>query len=112
MENININELSFFQEKPSDMITEHRQYYLMVNAISRRVRQLQLGERALALPASGSRDPLYIAQEEFMQDKLAITQRKAALHFPDFEEDEIPDMDALLGMDDDEVSFDISDDEE
>ncbi len=103
---------SFFDASPSDMIKDHRQYYLMVNAISKRVRQLQLGDRALALPASGSRDPLYIATEEFLQDKLTVTPRKAALHFPDFEDDDLPDMDALLGMDDEEVSFDAADDEE
>lgn len=102
----------FFNNKPSDLITEHREYYLMVNAISKRVRQLQLGDRALALPADGSRDPLYIAQEEFLRDKLVITPRSVGLHFLEFEEDAGPDMDALLGVEEDEVNFGISDDEE
>ena len=112
MENVNINKLAFFEENPADFIKEHRQYYLMVNAISKRVRQLQLGDRALALPANGSRDPVYIAQEEFLQNKLAVTERKAGLHLPDFVEDDMADMDALLGMDDEELSFEGSDDEE
>lgn len=100
----------FFNNNPSDLIKDHREYYLMVNAISKRVRQLQLGDRALALPADGSRDPLYIAQEEFLQDKLVITPRSVGLHFLEFEEDPGQDMEALLGVEENEVSFDSSDD--
>lgn len=111
MENTNNQNLAFFDEDPADFIREHRRYYLMVNAISKRVRQLQLGDRALALPASGSRDPIYIAQEEFLQGKLAITQRTAALHFEEEPEDMTSDLE-LLGLDDDDVSLDGSDDEE
>jgi DNA-directed RNA polymerase subunit K/omega len=107
-----LNNLDFFDENTSDLLREHRQVYLMINAISKRVRQLQLGERALALPASGSRDPLYIAEEEFRQDKLAITERTAPLHFAEEPEAGLPDMDVLLGLDDEEVSLDASDDEE
>jgi DNA-directed RNA polymerase subunit K/omega len=103
--------LSFFDEEPGDLIREHRQYYLMVNAIARRVRQLQLGERALALPASGTRDPLYIASEEFLQGKLDITPRVGPAFTP-FEEEQTPDLDALLGMDDEGGDFDADDDEE
>ena len=104
--------LSFFDEKPSDLIREHRQFYLMVNAIARRVRQLQTGDRALALPANGNREAFYIAQEEFMQDKLQITPR-AAVDFSEYYEDDssAPDLDALLGMDDDDA-FDASDDDD
>lgn len=102
----------FFDNNPADLIREHRENYLMVNAISKRVRQLQTGDRALALPSDGSRDPVYIAQAEFLNEKLTITPRTAALHFPDLEEDAMPDMDALLGIDDEEVSFDSADEEE
>lgn len=63
---------AFFDETPSDLIREHRLQYLMVNAVARRVRQLQLGERAQALPADGSRDPLHIARQEFLEDKLDV----------------------------------------
>lgn len=113
MENVNTNELEFFNEKPSDLIKEHRQVYLLINAIAKRVRQLQLGERALALPANGNREALYIAQEEFMQDKLNITERVAAPAFDEFDaEGNAGDMDALLGLDDDDVSLDASEDEE
>jgi hypothetical protein len=104
--------LDFLDGKPSDFIRDHRQVYLMINAISKRVRQLQLGERALALPASGSRDPLYIAQEEFIQDKLVITERLAPVTFEDEQDTGLPDMDALLGLDDEDVSLDGADDED
>jgi DNA-directed RNA polymerase subunit K/omega len=63
---------SFFNENPGDMIREHRLQYLMVNAVARRVRQLQLGERAQALPPDGNRDPLHIARQEFLEDKLDV----------------------------------------
>jgi len=111
MENTTSNNLDFFNEKPSDFIKEHRQVYLMINATAKRVRQLQLGERALALPAN-TRDPLYIAQEEFLQDKLVITERLAPVEFDAEQEDSLPDMDSLLGLDDEGVSLDASDDEE
>ena len=103
--------LSFFDEKPSDLIREHRQFYLMVNAISRRVRQLQTGDRALALPANGNREAFYIAQEEFLQDKLLVTPRTVGL-YEFYEEDSAPDLDALLGMDDGDDAFDGGDDDE
>lgn len=63
---------SFFNENPGDALREHRLQYLMVNAVARRVRQLQLGERAQALPPDGNRDPLHIAKQEFLEDKLDI----------------------------------------
>ena len=67
---------------------------------------------ALALPANGSRDPLYIAQAEFLQDKLVITERLYQSEYDDDQSDGLPDMDVLLGLDDDEVSLDASDDED
>lgn len=114
MENTNTNELEFFNEKPSDLIKEHRQVYLLINAIAKRVRQLQLGDRALALPANGNREALYISQEEFLQDKLKITERVAAPIYDEFGQEANPgDMDALLGLDDDDdVSLDASDGDE
>jgi DNA-directed RNA polymerase subunit K/omega len=63
---------AFFDENPSDLIREHRMQYLMVNAVAKRVRQLQLGERAQALPPDGNRDPLHIARQEFLEDKLDV----------------------------------------
>lgn len=67
---------SFFDDNPGDMIREHRMQYLMVNAVARRVRQLQLGERAQALPPDGIRDPLHIARQEFLEDKLDIIPKQ------------------------------------
>ena len=104
--------LSFFNEKPSDLIKEHRQVYLLVNGIARRVRQLQTGDRALALPANGVRDPFYIAQEEFMQDKLEIVPRTTHGFETFYEEDTTPDLDILLGMNDDTDAFDADDDDD
>ncbi len=112
MDDLEVKIPGFFDNNPADLIREHREYYLMVNAISKRVRQLQLGDRPLALPADGSRDPLYIAQEEFLRDKLVITPRSVGLHFLEFEEDPGQDMDALLGVAEDEVSFGSSDDDD
>lgn len=106
------NKLNFFDERPADLLQEHRQVYLMINAIAKRVRQLQLGDRALALPANGSRDPLYIAQEEFLQDKLEITERVMPVDFRDDQNAPLPGLDLLLGLDDPEVSFDMGDDED
>ncbi|MGI8904885.1 MAG: DNA-directed RNA polymerase subunit omega [Candidatus Sumerlaeaceae bacterium] len=63
---------SFFDENPGDMIRQHRLQYLIVNATARRVRQLQLGERAQAFPPDGSRDLLHIATQELLEDKLDV----------------------------------------
>ena len=104
--------LSFFDEKPSDLIREHRQVYLLVNGIARRVRQLQTGDRALALPANGNRDPFYVAQEEFLQDKLVIVPRTAQAYNEYYEDDTAGDLDMLLGMDDDSDAFDAAEDDE
>jgi len=112
MEEVAEARLSCFDEEPGDLIREHRHYYLMVNAIARRVRQLQLGDRALALPANGNREALYISQEEFLQGKLDITPRRGPLFGGFYPEGESPaELDLLMGMDDDE-GFDASDDEE
>ena len=112
MNKVTSHNMEFMDGTPSELLKEHRQVYLMINAISKRVRQLQLGDRALALPANGNRDPLYIAQEEFAQDKLVITERVAPVAFLEDQSDSLPDMDVLLGLDDEEVSLDASDDEE
>lgn len=111
MENANKNALTFFDETPSDLIREHRQIYLIINATAKRVRQLQLGERPLALPADGSRDPVYIAREEFMQDKLRISERVVAADF-DPELDNSQGEDLLYGLGDEELSLDGTDDED
>lgn len=66
---------SFFDENPGEFIRDRRMHYLMVNAISRRVRQLQLGERALSTPPDGSRDTTRVAIQEFLDDHLEITPR-------------------------------------
>lgn len=82
---------SFFQENPGDFIRERRMHYLMVNAISRRVRQLQLGERPLATPPDGSRDPLRIAAQEFLEDKLEVVPKQ--LHLEEEDEESITEID-------------------
>lgn len=50
--------------------------YLMVNAVSRRVRQLQLGERALAVPLDGNRDLTHVAKSEFLEGKLIVVPKQ------------------------------------
>ena len=88
---------AFFDENPADFLRGHRMQYLMINAIARRVRQLQLGERAQALPANGNREPVYIAIEEFLQDKLDVSP-KAAIE--EFEQPEEQPLDVAADYDD------------
>jgi len=78
---------AFFEENPGKLIREHRMHYLLVNAVSRRVRQLQLGEKALALPPDAvNRDSSYIARQEFLEDKLEIIPRQYLPdHYDEFE---------------------------
>lgn len=110
--NTGISKLEFFDEKPSDLLREHRQVYFMINAIAKRVRQLQLGDRALALPADGNRDPVYIAREEFLQDKLVVTERTMGADAYGVSEDSgLADLE-FLGLSDEGVSLDGADDEE
>jgi DNA-directed RNA polymerase subunit K/omega len=66
---------NILEEDPADLIQEHRGTYLLVNAVSRRVRQIQLGEKVYALPTEGSREPSYIAVHEFLEGKLEIVPR-------------------------------------
>jgi DNA-directed RNA polymerase subunit K/omega len=70
------------RESAAELIREHRGMYRVINAVSRRVRQLQLGEKALAYPPDGTRDVVKIAFQEFVEEKVEIVQkapvRKAA----------------------------------
>ncbi len=66
---------SFFDENPGDFLREGRMHYLTINAVSRRVRQLQLGERALANVPEGHRDPTRVAIQEFLDDQLEVRPR-------------------------------------
>lgn len=100
----------FFEDNPGDMIRDHRRYYLLVNAIARRTRQLQLGERPLALPAEGKKEGIYIAIEEFLQDKLEIVPKSSIVHH--VEDDEADFTEDFLDNDDADISFDASDDED
>ena len=64
-----------FEEVPADLIREHRGTYLIVNAVSRRVRQLQLGDKELSVLDDGSHDPTRIALKELSEGKLEIVVR-------------------------------------
>ncbi|MCX7718354.1 MAG: DNA-directed RNA polymerase subunit omega [Candidatus Sumerlaeaceae bacterium] len=63
------------KEDPATLIREHRGMYMMINAISRRVRDLQAGERALSHLPDGSWDPVKVATQEFLEGKLDIIPR-------------------------------------
>ncbi len=76
---------AFFDENVGDFVRERRMHYLVVNAVSRRVRQLQLGERPLALPSDGNREPIRIALQEFLDDQLEVVPR---VHLENDEEQE------------------------
>jgi len=69
---------TFFDENPGDFLRDRRMHYLMVNAVARRVRQLQTGERALAVPGDGNREVVNIAITEFLDDKLEVVPRQVA----------------------------------
>lgn len=69
-------EESIFEAEPADLINSRRGSYLVVNAIAKRVRGLQLGERALAVSPDGTRDPVKIAQQEFLEGKLEIVRNE------------------------------------
>ncbi len=66
---------SFFTELPSTFIRERRMHYLIVNAIAKRVRQLQLGERPLAVSSDGNREAIRVATLEFLEDSWKSLQR-------------------------------------
>src|SRR5687768_9111512 len=79
---------NFFNEEPAVYLREHRMQYLMVNAVARRVRQLQLGERAQALPADGNRDLLHVAKAEFLEGKLIVVPKQ--MFEPNLQQEEAP----------------------
>lgn len=59
-----------------DLMDENRGIYLVVNALARRVRALQSpNERIYAYPPSGSKDPINIATQEFIEDELQVVTR-------------------------------------
>ena len=58
-----------------DLIREARGAYLVVNAIARRVRELQLGEKRLAVPPDGNTELTRVASQEFLEDKLEVRRK-------------------------------------
>lgn len=75
--------IEYFNTPPSEMIRRGVGSYLIINAVSRRARELQLGERALALPSDGSRDAVKIAQQELLEDKVEILPKEHSHKFID-----------------------------
>ncbi|MBX7244447.1 MAG: hypothetical protein K1X53_03055 [Candidatus Sumerlaeaceae bacterium] len=77
----------YFETEPSDFLRERRGTYFMINAISKRVRQLQLGEKAqVPVPQEFNRDTVKLATNEFLADTLKIEQKphldRFAQHLP------------------------------
>lgn len=64
-----------FGEDPTVLLDEHRGQYLLINAIARRVRQLQIGDRPRAYPADLPADHTKIATQEFLEGKLDIYKK-------------------------------------
>jgi DNA-directed RNA polymerase subunit K/omega len=62
-------------EDPATLLREHRGMYMMINAIARRAHDLHSGERAVSHLPDGSRDPVKIATQEFLEGKLDIIPR-------------------------------------
>ena len=55
----------------STYVKNHSNKYLVVNSLSRRVRDLQSGYKALVNPAG--RDLMDIATDEFLQEKISVS---------------------------------------
>ena len=79
----------YFETEPSTFLRERRGTYFMINAISKRVRQLQLGEKAqVPVPQAQefNRDTVKLATNEFLADTLKIEQKphldRFARHLP------------------------------
>lgn len=68
-------EKDILEEDLGDLLREHRGYYLLVNTIARRVRQLQLGERPLSQCADGSRDVVKLTIQELLDSKLKVVPK-------------------------------------
>lgn len=82
---------SFFKEEPGNFLRERRMHYLMVNSIAKRVRQLQLGERPLVTLPDGTRDPIRVATQEFLDGQLEIVPR--VLHHDEQESEPVTEID-------------------
>ena len=70
-----MTEKDILEEDLGELLREHRGYYLLVNTISKRVRQLQLGERALSQCADGSREVVKLAIQELLDSKLKVVPK-------------------------------------
>lgn len=57
----------------SDYVEKHKERYLLVNSISRRVHDLQSGYKPLVPPIGQSLSD--VATEEFRQSKIEVTTR-------------------------------------
>ena len=66
---------TIFEERMPDLISEHRGIYLLVNAVARRVRELQMGDRSYAIPTDKPKDLIKIAMQEFMDEKIRVVRR-------------------------------------
>ncbi len=66
---------SVFEESPKTLIEEHRGVYLIVNSVSRRVKELQRGAKKLAFPPDGSMELERIALQELLEEKLTVVER-------------------------------------
>jgi DNA-directed RNA polymerase subunit K/omega len=68
----------FFDADLAQLLREDRMTYLMINVITKRAKQLTMGERPLAIPANGSMKRADIATAEVYEGKLEIHPRKKA----------------------------------
>lgn len=66
---------TIFEERMPDLIAEHRGIYLLVNAVSRRVRALQQGDRAYVPVAENTKDLIKVAMREFADEKILVVRR-------------------------------------
>lgn len=66
---------TIFEERMPDLIAEHRGIYLVVNAVARRVRELQIGDRSYAMPSDKPKDLIKIAMQEFIDEKVRVVRR-------------------------------------
>ncbi|MCX7624756.1 MAG: DNA-directed RNA polymerase subunit omega [Candidatus Sumerlaeaceae bacterium] len=66
----------FFSADLAELLRKDLMPYLMITVIGKRARQLADGEKALAIPANGSRKAADVAAAEIYEGKLMIRPRR------------------------------------
>lgn len=81
---------AFEAENTGQLIRDRRYNYLTVNAIAKRVRQLQLihNDRPGAMPTDPTKDFIAIATQEYLDNKLLIVPKGQEMEYEEIEAEE------------------------